>query len=161
LKLDLPAKKKRHSRERRFFIVFSVAAAAVSAGVFPAVMALTVVVVIAAEILPEFQGVVQKRLGDLTDVAFGAADHQNKGDFKGVDGSAADTAANKHIHLFLSQKRRKGAVSGIPCGQELFTDDLAVFSFKDGKTGGVSEVLKHLMIFTGHCDFHFILLKKS
>ena len=137
--------------------------AAAAAGVFAAIVAFTVVmvVVIATEIFTEFQGVVQKRLGHFTDIAFSTADDQNKGEFKGIDGSAADAAANKDVHLFLSQKRRKSAMTGSLCGKDLFTEDLAVFRFKDGKTGGVSEVLKHLMIFTGHCDFHFILLKNS
>ena len=37
-----------------------------------------------------------------------------------------------------------------------FRNYLVVFSFKDGKSGSMSEVLKDHTIFTGNCDFHII-----
>ena len=95
------------------------AAAVFSAGVFTAgvtaLFAVVVMVVVAAEILTEFERVVQKRLSHLTDIAFGAAHHEDKGKSEGVDGAAADAAANEDINLFLCQQCGKSTVSGVAC----------------------------------------------
>ena len=135
------------------------AAAVLTAGVFTAgvtaLFAVVVMVVAAAEILTEFERVVQKRLCHLTDIAFSSADHEDKSKSESVDGTAADAAANEDINLFLCQQSCEGTVSGAAGRDDFFAGNLAVSRFKNGKFGRVSEVLEDLMVFTSDCDFHF------
>ena len=133
----------------------TVFAAGVSFAVAAAVVPFTVVMMAAAEIFTHLQSIVDKGFCNFAHIAFGAAHHQDECLFESVDGTAADTAADKSVNLFLSQQSGKGSVSGVAGGNDFFAGDLAAFCFKDGEFGGVSEMLEHLMVFTGNCNFHF------
>ena len=132
--------------------------AAAAAAVVAAGVSFIVMMAAAAEIFPELQGVVEKGFGNFADIALSAAHHKDEGRFEGIDGAAADAAANENIHLLFSQQCSQCPVAGVPGRDDFFTGDLAVQCFKNGKSGGMSEVLKHLMIFTSHCNFHKTLI---
>ena len=76
-------------------------------------VALFMMMVAAAEIFPQFQGIVEKGFGNFAHIAFGTAHHQNECLFKSIDGTAANAAANKDVNLFLSQQSGKGTMSGV------------------------------------------------
>ena len=132
----------------------AVRAAVTAATVIAAGVAFAVVMVLAVEVFTDFQCACRKGFGHLADIAFGAAHHHDEKGFESIDGTAADTAANEDIHLFFSQQSRQRSVAGTAAGNLFFADNLAVLSFKDRKAGSVAEVLKHLVIFTGNCNFH-------
>jgi hypothetical protein len=126
-----------------------------AAGMTAAIVTFTVVVVvIAVKIFTHFQCAVDKGLGNFTHIALCTADDQNESSFESIDSAAADAAANQHIYFFFSQQSGQSAVAGIAGRKFFLTDDLPVFSFKDSKSGCMTEMLKDLIIFTSNCNFH-------
>ena len=125
------------------------ASVAVSAGV-----AAFVVVVIAVEIGFDLKRAVDVSFGNFADVTGCSADDLDADITQSVDRSAADASADKNIYSFLCQQCGKGSVAAFPGGKNLFTDNFTVLGFKNSKFRSMTEMLKHLMIFTSHCDFH-------
>jgi hypothetical protein len=126
-----------------------------AAAVAAASMTFAVMVVIAVEIGTDLQRSGGKGFGNFPDIACCAADDFDSGITEGIDGSAADTAADQKINFFSGEQSCQCAVTGIAGGEFFLADDFAVFDFKESKSGRMSEMLKDIMIFTSDRNFHF------
>ena len=119
-------------------------------------MPFSVMVVVAMEVFPDLQNTVDKSNGDRPDISFSSAYDLYSGIGEGIDCTAADTSANKDIDILGGKESGKSAVTGITGRELFFRNYLVIFSFKDGKSGSVAEVLKDHSVFTSNCDFHSI-----
>ena len=72
---------------------------------------MVMVVMIAAEICPDFESAVGKIFSNSTDIAFCTADNHDIGTGKSIDCAAPDTAANKNINPFIIKKFCQCAMS--------------------------------------------------
>ena len=140
------------SREKKFSLSpqknGSVTAVAAARVIF------AVVVVIAVEVFPKLESSVEVSDDDIAYAALCAADDLDSGIGKGVDRAAADTAADEQIHVFGGEQSRQCAVSGIAGREAGFADNLVIGGFKDGETGGMSEVLEYGIVFASYGNFH-------
>ena len=125
-----------------------VAAAVVAAGVLLAVM------MVAGGALRADQSARQQLRHPLVRVA-GAAGVQPDARFRQRHlGAAADAAADQGIHLVCLQEARQGPVAAAVGVHHLGGDDRAVLHVIELELCRVTEVLEHLAVFIGDCDFH-------
>ena len=124
------------------------------AGTVAASVAFAVMMMVAMEVFPDLQNIVHKGDGNCADITFSAADDLYSGVGKGVDRTAADTAANENVDIFFGKQCGKSAVSAVAGGELFFGDDLVVFGFKNGESRRVTEVLIDHVVFTSNSNFH-------
>ena len=126
------------------------------AGAAAAGVTFSVMVVVAMKVFPDLQNTVDKSNGNRPGISFSSAYDLYSGIGKSIDSSSADTSADEDINFLCGKESGKSSVTGISGRELFFRNYLVVFSFKDGKSGSMSEVLKDHTIFTGNCDFHII-----
>ena len=73
---------------------------------------------------------------------------------QGCFGAAANAAADEGVHALGLQKARQGPVAGAVGIHYLRGKHPALLSLINFELGRVAEVLEHLAVFIGHCDFH-------
>ena len=138
------------------------AAAVVTFAVIVAAAVMTfavIVMMIAMEVFADFQIAGKESLHHFAHIAFRTADDFNTVLCEGIDGSAADPAANEQFDLFIGKKRCKRTVSGFTAGNTAFAQDLSGFHFKNGKFGRVTEMLEYFIVFASYSDLcHIIFL---
>ena len=76
-------------------------------------------------------------------------------------GAAANAAADEGIHALGLQKARQGPVAGAVGIHHLRGGHPALLGLINFELGRVAEVLEHLAVFIGYCDFHKKSLLKS
>ena len=113
-------------------------------------------VMVAMEITSHIERSIDESFGDFIDVAFSSSDNFDSGIGERIDCSAADTAADQGADTFDREQAGECSVSGAAGRDAFFSDDFAIFYFKDCKSRSVSEVLKNLFVFTSNCYFHFV-----
>lgn len=69
-------------------------------------------------------------------------------------GTAADTAADQSVHTVPLEEARQSAVAAAHGADHLGGDHLAVLDLIELKLFTVAEVLEHLAVFVGYCEFH-------
>ena len=129
-------------------------AAAVSAGVVTAGVTFAVMVMAAMEITSHIERSIDESFGDFIDIAFSSSDNFDSGIGERIDCSAADTAADQGADTFDREQAGECSVAGAAGRETFFSDDFAIFYFKDGKSRSVSEMLEYLIIFTCNGNFH-------
>ena len=75
-----------------------------------------------------------------------------------INSTAANTAANQHVNVFSVQQSRKRAMPGITARNNGGRDDLSILAIIHGKLRRMSKVLEYISVFTGHGNFHKVLL---
>ena len=132
-----------------------------------ALVALTVVVsAAAAAVVAALVMVVADGVGVKVQVAGdqGLDSHISHTDDTGIDHdtglsqssacAAADTAADQHIHLHLTQKISQSTVTAAAGGNHHGVQDLTCLNIIDLELLGVTEMLKNLLIFISNRDSH-------
>ncbi len=134
-------------------IVVVAAASVITAG-----MTFTVVMMRTHESLTRNQ--IPRQIGshNIIDRAFGSANDLDAVLGQRIDSAAANTAANQHVNVFSVQQSGKRAMPGITARNNGGRDDLSVLAVVHGKLRRMSKVLEYISVFTGHSNFHKVLL---
>ena len=135
-------------------MVSGTAVLVLAAGVAAAVVALFPVVVAALGVGIKGQ-LARQQIGHLAvRIAGDAGIELDAGFRQSGAGAAADAAADQGIHAVALEEARQGAVAAANGADHLGGDHLAVLHFIELELFTVAEVLKHLAVFIGYCEFH-------
>jgi hypothetical protein len=132
---------------------FVTAASVITAGV-----TFTVVVMRTHESLTRSQVPRQIRLDNIFNRAFGSANDLDAVLRQCIDRAAANASADQHVNLFAGKQSGKCTMSGISARNNGGRDNLSVLAVVHGKLRRMSKVLEYISVFTGHGNFHKVLL---
>ena len=138
------------------------AVALAAAGVLAAAVIVVMAVVVAMNVGVIAEGAAQQGLHRLVGRAGHPAEQADARLGQGRLGAAADAAADQDVCLHLAQQPGQSAVALAVGAHHLAGDHLAVFHLIELELRGMAEMLEHLAVLIGNCDFHdeFLSMQK-